>query len=174
MDFLPDNYEAPAGNSNYLKFQDGETRFRILSKPVIGWLDWKDKKPLRFPMDKKPTAPIDPAKPIKHFWAMVVWNYATSSVQILEITQTTIHQAIQTLSKDADWGAPFAYDLKVIKSGKDMDTKYAINPAPKKSLPEAAFNAAREKKICLAELFTGGDPFNSTATPTEIEIDPFQ
>lgn len=172
MDFLPDNYETPATNANYLKFADGETRFRILSKPVIGWLDWKDKKPMRFQMNAKPEKPVDPAKPIKHFWAMLVWNYAVGRVQVLEITQATIQKAIENLSKDSDWGAPFAYDLKVTRKGKDKDTEYTITPAPKKVFAE--FEAANAIKVCLAELFTGGDPFNSSATPTSIETDPFQ
>lgn len=172
MDFLPDNYETPATNANYLKFADGETRFRILSKPVIGWLDWKDKKPLRFQMNAKPEKPVDPSKPIKHFWAMLVWNCATSRIQVLEITQTTIQKAIETLAKDNDWGAPFGYDIKVIRKGKDKETEYTVTPAPKKAFTE--YETVRAVKICLNELFTGGDPFNSSGAPTEIELDPFQ
>ena len=172
MEFLPNNYETPATNANYLKFADGETRFRILSKPVIGWLDWKDKKPLRFPMNAKPEKPVDPTKPIKHFWAMLVWNYAASRVQVLEITQSTVQKAIEHLSKDADWGAPFGYDIKVTKKGKDKDTEYSVTPTKPKTFEH--YETAKDVKVCLNELFTGGDPFNSTSTPTEIEVDPFQ
>lgn len=172
MDFLPDNYETPATNANYLKFADGETRFRILSKPVIGWLDWKDNKPLRYVMTAKPERPVDAAKPIKHFWAMIVWNYATAKVQVLEITQSTVQKAIENLAKDSDWGAPFDYDIKVVRKGKDKQTEYTVTPSPKKAF--ADFKSANDVKVCLNELFTGGDPFNSSATPTEIEVNPFQ
>lgn len=105
---------------------------------------------------------------------MVVWNPTTESVQILEITQSTIQKAIQTLTKDADWGAPFNYDIKVNKKGQKTDTEYQVNPAPKKPLGDAVYKVIREKKVCLNALFTGADPFNSNDTPTEIEIDPFQ
>lgn len=175
MDFLPDNYETPATNSNYLKFATGETRFRIVSKPIIGWLDWKDNKPMRFPMNAKPEKPVNPAKPIRHFWAMIVWNYAMNSAQILEITQATIQKAIEKHSKDADWGAPFEYDFKVTKKGTTKDdTEYSVIATPKKSLPDDVIKTLLATKICLNELFTGNDPFKSTSAPTEIEVNPFQ
>lgn len=117
--FLPEGYEAPASNANYMKLLDGENKIRILSKPIVGWLDWKDKKPLRFRMNAKPEKPVDPAKPIKHFWAFLVWNYAESHVQVLELTQATIQKAIADLSKDDDWGPPFGYDIKITRKGKD-------------------------------------------------------
>src|SRR3990167_3551310 len=97
--WLPSDYEAPKGESNYLKFQKGENRFRILSSPIIGWEDWENKKPLRFTMGAKPDKPIDPACPIKHFWAMIIWNYTLNKIQILEITQKSIQGAIQQLAK---------------------------------------------------------------------------
>ncbi len=117
-----------------MKLQDGENKIRILSKPIVGWLDWKDKKPYRFAMKSKPEKPMD-KNPIKHFWAFIVWNYNDQAIQILEVTQQTIQAAIGNLSKDEDWGAPFEYDLKITKKGKDLETKYGITPSPKKSLP---------------------------------------
>ena len=39
MDFLPDNYEAPQGGGGYMKFQKGDNKFRIVGKPIIGWLN---------------------------------------------------------------------------------------------------------------------------------------
>src|SRR5882762_7034587 len=115
--FLPDGYNVPKGDSSYLKLQTGENKFRILSKPIIGWVDWKDKKPYRFTMDKKPAAPFDPKQGIKHFWAFVVFDYVGKKISILEITQAGVQSAIKTLTSDADWGSPFDYDIKVTKSG---------------------------------------------------------
>lgn len=157
-DFLPQDYETPVMN-NYMKFQKGENRFRILSKPIVGWLDWEDKKPIRFKMDHKPDAPIDPSKPIKHFWAMVVFNYATDSVQVLEITQKTIHKAITDLSKDKDWGSPLEYDLKVMKTGEGMDTEYSVVPVPAKPIGLAIQEAYENKPVNLNALYEGKDPF---------------
>lgn len=161
-DFLPEGYEAPKGSEGYMKFKDGENRFRILSRPILGWLDWKDKKPLRFRLNAKPEKPVDPKQAIKHFWAFVVWNAAEAKVQILEITQVTIQAAIQSLSKDDDWGNPFEYDIKVKRSGSGLETEYSVNPAPKSKLSDEAKSALeRMGKINLDALYEGGDPFDA-------------
>lgn len=167
-EFLPEGYEAPVGGSGYMKLEDGENKFRILSKPIIGWLDWNDKKPLRWGLKFKPEKPIRPDKPIKHFWAMVVYNCIAKEVQILEITQSTIQQGIQSLINDEDWGAPYFYDLKIIRSGKEKDTKYVINPSPKKDLTEEQKKAALQKRVNLNALFKGEDPYAVVDNFTEL------
>jgi len=166
FDFLPENYEAPQGNSGYMKFQDGENKFRILSKPIIGWLDWKDKKPFRFRFKDRPEKPMGD-KPIKHFWAFLVWNYSADAIQVLEITQATIQKHIQDLSKDDEWGAPFYYDIKVTRKGKELDTVYSVTPSPKKDLSDEIKKAALEKSANLEALFEGADPWIVTGEQTE-------
>ncbi len=170
--FLPDSYELPESGGNYMKFQDGEQKIRILSKPIIGWVDWKEKKPYRFPMDAKPEKPLAD-KPIKHFWAFVVWNYNEQSVQILEVTQQTIQSAIRNLAKDEDWGDPWTYDIKITKKGKDLDTKYSVVPSPKKVIADDIQKAALEKPCYLEALFSGADPWVVAEKQTEIELMPF-
>ena len=164
--FLPENYEAPQGNAGYMKLQDGENRIRILSKPIIGWLDWKDKKPFRFRLKERPEKPLEKG-PIKHFWAFLVWNYASQNVQIMEITQATIQKHIQDLSKDDEWGAPFFYDLKITRKGKDLDTEYSVTPSPKKDLTDDIKKAALEKPANLEALYDGADPWMVTDKYTE-------
>lgn len=167
-DFMPEGYDVPSSAANYMKFQDGENKFRIMSKPIIGWLDWQDKKPLRFRFNNKPSAPVDPAKPIKHFWAMVVWNYNEEKIQVIEITQKSIQAAIQEYSKSDDWGSPLEYDLKVSRKGKDLLTEYTVMAIPHKKLSkeiEAAYEA--KKPINLDALFEGGDPFESSGKVAE-------
>jgi len=160
-DFLPTDYTAPKPSGHYMKLADGENRFRILSKPIIGWLDWQDKKPLRFRMDAKPN-PVDPKKAVRHFWAFIVWNVNEKKMQILEITQSTIQSAIQALSKDEDWGSPFGYDIKIKRSGTDLETKYAVSPVPHSKLSDEAKEATKDMdKVNLEALYEGGDPFES-------------
>ena len=156
---MPDGYEVPKGESNYLKFQSGENKFRILSQPVIGWLDWQDKKPLRFPISQKPLSPIVADKPIKHFWAMIVWNYNLSAIQILEITQAGIQKSIKALADDDEWGSPYGYDIKVTKSGEKLETEYKVNPSPHKHVTQEMLDAFNKKPIYLGALFQGADPF---------------
>jgi hypothetical protein len=97
----------------------------------------------------------------KHFWACAVWNYEANSVQIWQINQRTIQEAIMNLINDADWGDPREYDLKITRTGDALETKYTVSPKPKKELPEAAKFEFELMNIKLEKLLTGEDPFES-------------
>lgn len=169
-DFLPTDYQAPQGTGHYMKLQQGENRIRIISRPIIGWLDWKDNKPYRFRMDEKPDKPMGD-KPIRHFWAFIVWNYNDQAIQIMEVTQATIQKSIQDLSRDDDWGAPYNYDLKILRKGQDLKTEYSVTPIPKKQVSEEIKKAALEKPCLLEALYDGSDPWIITNAATELQID---
>jgi hypothetical protein len=162
--FLPDNYEAPRGASFYMKLQEGENKFRILSRPILGWEDWQDKKPIRFRFNEKPAKPVDPKKPIKHFWSMIVWNYNEEEIQILHLTQATIRKSLEALCSDSDWGSPYFYDLKILKSGEGMETEYALNPIPHKALHPMIQDRFNERRCNLDALFDNDDPFSKENT----------
>lgn len=168
--FLPQGYTQPKSSGNYMKIEDGENRFRILSSPILGWLDWSpEKKPVRLPMDKKPAKPMVEGNKVKHFWAFVVWNVKEEKVQILEITQASIQGAIQALNLDADWGNPVGqYDIKITKKGQKLDTEYTITPVPKSPVSDKVKQAFKDANINLSALFEGGDPFaNSKPSASE-------
>lgn len=158
--FLPNDYKAPSSNSSYMKILEGENKFRILSRPILGWEDWIEKKPIRFRFENKPLQSVDPAKPVRHFWAFIVWNYAEEKIQILHLTQASIRNRIQALSQDKDWGEPFFYDIKVIKEGSGIDTEYSVNPLPHKELHPEIEQAFNDKPCNLEALFDNGDPFD--------------
>lgn len=165
--FLPQDYSAPKAAGNYMKLQAGENRIRILSAPIYGWLDFgADGKPIRSKYAEKPKAPFNAAKPIKHFWAMIVWNYNEERVQIYEVTQATIQTPLSNYAKDPDWGNPCGYDIKITKSGEGMKTEYVVTPARPKALDESIKLAFYEKPICLDALFDGFDPFADSGKPT--------
>jgi hypothetical protein len=164
MSFLPDNYEAPKSNSSYMKLEDGENKIRILTAPIVGWEDWKDKKPVRFRMNMKPEKSIDPEKPLRHFWCLIVWNYGVQKIQVYEVTQASIRKRIETLSKDKDWGSPYGYDLKITKTGQQKNTEYEVNPCPSKELDDRIKEEFMKLPIDLEEMFRGGDPFSATET----------
>lgn len=155
-DFLPEDYKIPT--KPYMKFEDGENRFRILSSPVIGWVDWKDSTPYRFRMNEKPEKPLTD-KPIKHFWVVVVWNYANSRIEILEITQVGIQEAIQSYAKNPKWGHPSGYDIVVTRKGSGINTEYTTIVEPKEPISEKIELAYNDAHINLEAYFTGGDPF---------------
>lgn len=168
-DFLPPDYETKAGGNNYMKLQSGENRLRILSRPIIGWLDWAEqngkKTPLRYRRDEKPTTSQDANKPVKEFWAFIVYNYKDSAIQVLEITQATIKKSIQDLSRNEDWGNPFKYDLKITKTGENMSTEYAVMPVPHREVTKEVQEALILKPCNLEALFNGEDPFDVNDKP---------
>jgi len=161
MNFLPENYTTPKSSNSYMKLQDGENKFRLLSSPIIGWEDWLDKKPIRFRFNEKPLKALDPKKPVKHFWAFIVWNHLEEKIQILHVTQATIRNSIENLCKDADWGAPYFYDIKILKKGEGVDTEYMVNPLPHKPLDASVKVAFMEKRCNLEAIFDNEDPFAS-------------
>lgn len=180
-DFLPDDYKLD-DKSNYMKFKPGDNRFRVMSKPIVGYEWWVDKdgdirekgaqpqsgdKPARVRMTG--TVPIGAADTVKHFWAMVVWNYVDESFQILQITQKSIQKSIKSLSADEDWGSPLNYDLVVTKTGEKLDTEYEVKPKPAKPLADEITEAYKKTNINLEALYEGKNPFSNEQVNEVVE-----
>lgn len=167
MSFLPDNYEKPASGSNYMKLEQGENRFRILSDAVTGWIDWDKSGEKPVPVRTKEKEQQLGENKIKHFWSFVVYDYGEKAIKILEITQATIQDAIYSLHGDSNWGDPKNYDINIVKTGEKMETRYNVMPAPPKPLTEAIKGLYGDVKIDLNKLFSNEDPFDDTKTPKE-------
>lgn len=166
-DFLPDGYEVPQKGGNYMRFQDGANRIRILSSPILGWEYWNEnekgeRKPIRKRMSENLVmSDIQEPDRVKHFWAMVVWNYEDEKIQILEVTQKGIQRSLRALAKDTDWGSPKNYDIVITRSGKDLETRYETQPKPAKPFDKEIMAKYQSMNINLEALFIGGDPFTS-------------
>ena len=161
-DFLPTTYKQPPSKSNYLKFAEGDNRFRILSPAITGWEDWKEEDGKKIPVRSKeePTQSIDPKKPVKHFWAFIIYDYREENVKILQITQRGIQDEILSLHQDKNWGSPLNYDLNIKREGKDFsNTKYSVMPTPPSPVSPEATQAFLSVKIDLTRLYLGEDPF---------------
>jgi len=162
MTFLPPDYKIPKSPSDYMRFEDGLNRIRILSSAIVGFEYFtKENKPVRqkeafeeIPSDLKVGGKIKP------FWAFVVWNYQENRIQILELTQKTIMTSIQALVGNPKWGDPKGYDIAITKTGKDLDTEYSTQGEPPIEEPSAEIKVAfTEKYINLEALYLGLDPF---------------
>lgn len=170
-DFLPKGYEPPKTQWNYMRIVDWDNKFRIMSNATVGWLDWEtledwSRKPIRYHYDEKPETSFDPEKPVKHFWAFIVYNYTDKNIQILEITQKSIQSAITSLYLNEDWGDPKQYDIKINRSWKDLKTEYVVTPSPVKPLSQDIVKEFESKTINLEALFEGKDPFDSANKKT--------
>ena len=177
MSFLPENYEPPAASGgNYTKFTQGKTTLRIIGDSAkgtaqFGWLGWKkeDGKPMPVRSVEKPAGGTFAEKP-KHFWAFLVLN--EGDVQICEIVQRGIQDALRELIADPDWGDLKHYDVCIQRDGEGLDTSYSVIPKPKAELSESDIAVIREKlpKINMAALYDGEDPFAAIA---DASVDPF-
>lgn len=176
-DFLPKDYQVPKGTDGlFMKFKQGANKFRILCSPVIGYEWWEEdtngKHPVRVKSREKANTqmPDEFRKTLKHFWGMLVWNYEEEKVQILQITQITIMQAIGGYNDDADWGSPLDYDLVIKKSGERLDTQYQIIAKPKKELDEKIKEMLAKNELKLEKLFEAAGKVDASED-AEIEYD---
>jgi hypothetical protein len=160
-DFLPKDYELPETPSNYARFQEGINRFRILSSAITGYEYFNtDNKPVRSKEAFESTPDLKKNGKVKVFWAFVVWNYQTKSIQILELTQKTIMNAIKGFISNEKWGSPFSYDIAITKTGEGLDTEYQTQAEPPIGEPsDEVKEAFMDKPVQLGALFVNEDPF---------------
>lgn len=174
MSFLPKDYKAPSGSDQFMKFQDGDNKFRILSDAVVGWEGWKNGKSFR----RKGNGDECPIKEsevdvsernnrpsINFFWAFVVYNFDIKKIQVLSISQKTIQKAIENLNMDEDWGDPKGYTLKVSKVKESNVTKYSVTPSNKVELPKDIAQAYEEADVDVSKLFDGKYPMGEPEKP---------
>lgn len=162
--FIPQDYEAPSSGGGFTKLEQGDNRLRVLSSPLMLWLEWRDGKPTRHKFDpkNKPAKGAGQKDSVKHAWGLVVWNYKTNAVEVFELDKQDIIAALTTHAKDADWGHPKHYDIVINKSGSGMDTEYKFVAKPKKEPSQEIIDAFVENPIDLNQLLVeGGNPFLS-------------
>ena len=148
------------GSNNYFKPKEEENIIRIISKPIVGWVLWEDKKATRTQIDDQPDPAEDGTKPKKFMTMVVVDRNDDDKVKIFECTQQSIIKAIKALSDNPKWGKPFAYDINIEKQGDALKTKYTVTPSPKSPLEKNVIKAANEKRCYLDALFEGNDPWD--------------
>jgi hypothetical protein len=106
----------------------------------------------------------------KEFFAMLVWNYKESRIQILELTQAGLKRELMALASDEeDWGDPRKYDISITKSGEGLETTYAMTPKPPKKRADEINEAVKNLKANLTALYDGGDPFEDAPAPVQEE-----
>jgi hypothetical protein len=178
-DFLPKGYETPESEKNYMEFLEGTNTFRVLSPAIVGY-EWfedagtGDRVPRRVRTEEEVPVAVrnaaDDQDRAKHFWAFVVYNYATQSIQVLKLKQKTIMRPIESYMKNPKWGNPMGYDLTVekVKTGpRKRDVVYHVIPEPPTLLDEGIAELAKHIPVRLQALYDGEDPFAVTDREAE-------
>jgi hypothetical protein len=157
-----------------MEFEEGQNTFRILSPAIVGYKWWEEtgdggRVPRRVRTEEEVPEEVrnapDDRDSAKHFWAFTVYNYATQSIQVLELKQKSIMRAIEAYTKNPKWGNPQGYDLMIekVKTGsRERDVKYTVIPEPPSQLDEGIAELARHIPVRLAALYDGEDPFAVT------------
>ena len=185
MAFIDEDYKEPK-TSRYAKIEEGKNKFRILGESsngtlIMGSVLWTnnekgDRKPKRLMMGEAhqvgdismnpKTGEMDSPKT---FWAFPVWAYASEQVEILELTQKTIREAILELSRNPKWGDPKEYDITINQIKEKGKTSYTVTPDPKENLPKEIEEAYKKLPLNLKALYStkenpfGTDPFVMSA-----------
>jgi hypothetical protein len=163
--FIDDAYTPPSNGGGYSKIEQGDNKFRILSSPLMTWNIWSNGKCSRIPYnpDNKPSTPDGENAGVKHAWNMIVWNYQTEAIEIMELDKMTVIAPLLNHAKDEDWGHPKHYDIVITKSGSGKDgTKYALIAKPKKVVSDLIKEGYFATPIDLSEILKdGGNPFLS-------------
>lgn len=163
----PDGYRPESSSDGaYLKIKEGDTKIRILSAPLIGYVGWtNEKKPIRAKtideLDKTNLKDMP-----REFHAFVIWNYNNNRLEVAEFTQMSIKNDIFNLATSEDWGDCRHYDIVIKRKGTSFsDTEYSVIPSPKTELTPDILEEAKNSKIKLEKLFTGDNPFGDTLEP---------
>ena len=180
--FTPDKF-AESQVGNYMKFEEGENRIRILEKPITGYVYWEDAEGNLVPKNEMAGKGGKPVRvkswegltnaqrgAMKGFAAMVVWNYKAEKVQILEVKQVGIMNALEALSLSKSWGDITTFDVVITKTRTGInptDVEYSVMPEPKEPVSKEIKEAYKEAHIDLEALYRGEDPFGVEKTEPE-------
>lgn len=171
MSILPKDYEMPKSRSAYMKLDEGDSTFRVLTNAIVGFEFWKEEGKKRTPIrvrtyDELPDDiknATDPRNRAKHFWIFVVLNKELGDVQILELTQAGLQRLMKGLEDSEAWGDLRGYDVTITRTNgtSPMDVKYSLLPQPKAKLSKEMQKLVDERlaQINLDLIFDGESPF---------------
>jgi hypothetical protein len=160
--FLQEGYEVPTSGGGFTKMENGENRFRILSSPLLLWVEWRDGKPFRHAYtgpDSRPAKGDGAKDSVKHAWGLKVWNYGTKKIEVFELDKQDIIGSLTSYAKNPKWGHPKQYDVVITKTGSGMDTEYSLVVEPKEEPTQEVYDAYTETPIDLSKLLTNESPF---------------
>jgi len=183
--FLPENYKEPT-KSNYMKFEMGSNRFRVLAPATLGNEYWTEeivdgvKKTISVRQDKDAAIPMDKVVTdkfgnlaVNFFWAFPVYNFSAEKIQILQIKQKSVRDGMQGFLKNKMWGSviPMEYNFEVVQSKKaDGKTEYQVIAEPKEALDKDILAKFKSLNLDMSVWMAGNDPFSAKKVEAVDEI----
>jgi|SRR6478609_1133694 len=160
--FIPEDAMS-GGDGKFLNIKDeAENTIRIISKPVIGWVNWEEDEdekriPKRYPIDEEPEATDEENKPRKFIAVVCVDRMDDDKIKVCEITQQGIIKQLSALADNPKWGQPFSYDIAITRKGEGKKSRYTVTPEPKSPLPKNVIKDINKCEVCLENYFLGDD-----------------
>jgi hypothetical protein len=167
MSRLQEGYKLPEWRGGYSKLDSWDNRFRVLSKPITGWVYFNhDKKPVRV-KEKSEVVVGDIweglyGKQCNHFWAFVVYDSQKEDISILEITKKSVLKSFKNYLMDPDYLDPTEYDIIISKEWSGTDTKYGFRVGKHSAIPDEVKEAYEAMTINLEAVYGGGNPYEDT------------
>lgn len=144
---LPTDARGEA-SQGFFKPLAGQTEILILGPAVTGYQYWQEgdagvvrsrtvfDEPLpnvrkREVEDKKTGVKSMVDEKQQFYWALPVYNFATKTCELWQITQKGVREALLGLQNNAKWGDPTGkYSITIDKSGQGLLTEYKLTPNP--------------------------------------------
>jgi hypothetical protein len=106
--------KMPSSGGDILKLESGKAyRIRIVGEPYVYGSEFEGKPSTRY--------------------AMAVWNETDSIPNILMLPPGAFSDVLGYAMNEEDWGDPEKYDFVIKKTGTGVETRYAVQPSPKKN-----------------------------------------
>ena len=112
-------------------------------------------------MNREGTAP----EKVKFAIAVPVYNYESSSVQIMQLSQKSLQNELDDISQMEDYANLLEHDFVLGKEGNGLNTEYSLRPVTRKKGADktigGAWAEAQESGFEIGRLLTGENPFKA-------------
>lgn len=148
-----DNVKIPSNGGDILKLESGKKyRLRIIGEPFVYQSEFNGNPSTRY--------------------AMTVWNQEEKAAQILMLPAGAFREVLGYAQNVDDWGDPELYDFVIAKTGSGLETRYTLQPSPKKNdLPDEDKKAV--EAIDLKEVLNRLPSVTFAYAASEAGEDPF-
>lgn len=145
--------KMPSNGGDILKMESGKAyRVRIVGEPYVYQSEFEGNPSTRY--------------------AMAVWNQDEQTAQILLLPGGAFRQILEYAQNEEDWGDPEQYDFVIKKTGSGLETRYTIQPSPKKT-PLLDAEKAAVTAIDLADVLAKLPSVTAAYRASEVGETPF-